>query len=119
MLIIILHPEQTTEQFLQIVALIEIFRQQNQDITRLMHMLTDHHLRHPAMDDEIISNLSKTMLTFVSSFAGQKAQDDPTPEQIFQYETFLRLLDYNRVPVFDQVKIVSEKQRNNQTDNLL
>lgn len=105
--IIILYPEQNSQQFLQIVNLIEVFRDQNQDITHLVYKLIDNHLHHPQMDDKIISTLSRTMLTFVSSIPGQKAQDDPTPEQVFQYEAFLRLLDYNLVPVFDQGKIVS------------
>ena len=84
-----------------------------------MYELIDHHLHNPEMDDGIISSLSKTMLNFISSIAGQKAQDDPTPEQVSQYTTFLSLLDYNLVCVFDQVKIVSGGLQNNEIDNLL
>ena len=81
--IIILHPEQSNQQFLQIVDLIDVFREQNQDITHLMYKLIDNHLHHPQMDDKVIFNLSRTMLMFVSSMPGQKAQDDATPEQVF------------------------------------
>ena len=99
--------------------LLDVLRQQQYDITHLVFELVAHHLSHPGMTDAIISALNRTFLQFIATDGDHIYQDVLTNKQIKLYLTFLHLLDYNRVLVFDEVKNVGDNLKTNEGDNLI